>query len=181
MRECGYPCWKLLGLECIGWSDPSASSAFAPFVVVDANHFLFQGPYATDVTTGDMLGQAPHGVLPMANGHEVDITIDTLNALSQSGAPQGATAPAQPNGIFCLARSSLELATAFDYYGRLLINVSRGAELIYWARPTGGRVLNAGTIGAGWALDADCRFGALMKNVLFHFGVRPRTANPSSL
>jgi len=43
--------------------------------------------------------------------------------------------------------------------------------MIYWERPDGGRVFNAGSIGAGWALVADEKFQRLLKNVLFHFGV----------
>jgi N,N-dimethylformamidase len=48
-----------------------------------------------------------------------------------------------------------------------------GADMIYWERPGGGRVFNAGSIGAGWALNADSRFEKLLRNVLAHFGVRP--------
>ncbi|MFH1918779.1 MAG: hypothetical protein ABIP48_02685 [Planctomycetota bacterium] len=47
------------------------------------------------------------------------------------------------------------------------------AELIYWERPAGGRVFRAGSIGAGWGLSADPKLQALMRNVLFHFGVKP--------
>ena len=48
-------------------------------------------------------------------------------------------------------------------------------EMIWWERPEGGRVFNAGAIGSGWALEADPRFQSLVRNVLHRFGVqRPR-------
>ena len=43
--------------------------------------------------------------------------------------------------------------------------------MIYWERPEGGKVFNAGSIAAGWALSSDLRFQKLMVNVLTHFGV----------
>ena len=46
------------------------------------------------------------------------------------------------------------------------------AEMIYWERPQGGRVFNAGAIGAGWAFSADPKFQALMRKVLHAFAVR---------
>ena len=47
------------------------------------------------------------------------------------------------------------------------------AEMVYWERPQGGRVFNAGAVGASWVLGADEAFGALLRNVLHHFGVEP--------
>ena len=46
--------------------------------------------------------------------------------------------------------------------------------MIYWERPDGGRVFNAGAIGSGWVLHADERWAAVMRNVLAHFGVTKR-------
>jgi hypothetical protein len=43
--------------------------------------------------------------------------------------------------------------------------------MIYWERPQGGRVFNAGVIGYGWTLHADPKLQALLRNVLHHFGV----------
>ena len=45
--------------------------------------------------------------------------------------------------------------------------------MIYWKRPTGGRVFHAGAIGAGWALSGDARLRTLLRNVLAHFDVEP--------
>ena len=47
------------------------------------------------------------------------------------------------------------------------------AEMVYWERSQGGRVFNAGAVGASWVLGADEAFGTLLRNVLHHFGVEP--------
>jgi hypothetical protein len=41
--------------------------------------------------------------------------------------------------------------------------------MIYWERPQGGRVFNAGTVCASWVLGADPVFEGLLANVLHHF------------
>lgn len=43
--------------------------------------------------------------------------------------------------------------------------------MIYWERPEGGRVFNAGTIGFAWAMLAAQRLQGLLQNVLAHCGV----------
>jgi hypothetical protein len=62
--------------------------------------------------------------------------------------------------------------SAFDYFWRpIKPKTPQGAEMIYWERPDGGKVFNAGAIASGWALNADPKFQSLMRNVLAHFGV----------
>jgi N,N-dimethylformamidase len=46
--------------------------------------------------------------------------------------------------------------------------------MIYWERPQGGHVFNAGSLGAGWGLSVDPQFQTLIRNVLYHFGVKQR-------
>jgi hypothetical protein len=63
-----------------------------------------------------------------------------------------------------------------DYFFRVIkAKTEQGGEMIYWERPDGGRVFNAGAIGSGWALHADPRWATVVRNVLHHFGV-PRPA-----
>jgi len=66
--------------------------------------------------------------------------------------------------------------TAFDYFfRRIKPKTDQGGEMIYWERPVGGRVFNAGAIGSGWVLSVDPKMSGLLRNVLAHFGVpRPR-------
>ena len=47
--------------------------------------------------------------------------------------------------------------------------------MIYWERAGGGRVFNASSIAAGWPLAVDPQWSGLLKNVLDHFGVSPRS------
>jgi hypothetical protein len=66
-----------------------------------------------------------------------------------------------------------EGGSAFDYFFRpIRPKTDQGGEMIYWERPEGGTVFNAGSIGSGWALSADPRFQTLMRNVLARFGVQ---------
>ena len=44
--------------------------------------------------------------------------------------------------------------------------------MIYWERPQGGTVFNAGAIGFGWALDADPKLSKLLHHLA---GVTART------
>jgi hypothetical protein len=175
LRECGYPGWKLIGLETLGWNNQDNPQQFGPYLVDQPDHFLFNHPHPVGVKTGDAIGQAPDAGLPRANGHEIDVRLSTLGALQQQTTPAGATLPKDPPGITRLANGVITWkigGAAFDYFFRpVKPKTDQGGEMIYWERPEGGRVFNAGSIGAGWGLLADAKFQRLLKNVLFHFGV----------
>jgi hypothetical protein len=95
--------------------------------------------------------------------------------MQQQPSPEGGIVPPDPPGIVRLANGIIPWSkggTAFDYFFRPFKPTSdQGGEMIDWPRPEGGRVFNAGTIGAGWALGADPRWSMLLRNVLHHFGV----------
>jgi hypothetical protein len=175
LRECGYPGWKLIGLETLGWNNQSDPEQFGAYVVDAADHFLFQTPQPCSVKSGQQFGHGGDGALPRANGHEIDVRLSTLAKLQQQAAPQGTQVPADPDGIVRLANGVIPWkrgGAAFDYFFRgIKPATDQGGEMIYWERPEGGRVFNAGSIGAGWALLADSKFQTLMRNVLSHFGV----------
>jgi hypothetical protein len=177
LRECGYPGWKLIGLETLGWNNQSNPAQFGPYIVEAPEHFLFNRPEPTGLKKGDAFGQARDGELPRANGHEIDVRISTLAALQQQPPPAGATMPADPPGITRMANGIITWqigGAAFDYFFRPIKPATdQGGELIYWEREQGGQVFNAGSIGSGWALWADDRFQTLLRNVLHHFGVTP--------
>ena len=177
LRECGHPGWRLIGLETLGWNNQSKPENFGPFVAETTDHPFFHTPEATGLKPGDRFGWAGEGVVPMANGHEFDVRLSTLAAIQEQPIPDGAPpVPADPPGIVRLANGIIPWAhggSAFDYYFRPIKPKSdQGGEMIDWTRPAGGRVFNAGTIGAGWTLDADPRWAALLRNVLDHFGVK---------
>jgi N,N-dimethylformamidase len=175
LRECGFPGWKLIGLETLGWNNQSNPENFGPYLVDIPDHFLFNHPERVGVTAGGVLGQAPGGKLPMAIGHEFDVRLSTLKQLQELESPEGAEVPRDPPGILRIANGVIPWkkgGSAFDYFfNPIKPKVDQGGEMIYWERPDGGKVFNAGAIGFGWALLSDTRMQKLMRNVLNHFGV----------
>jgi hypothetical protein len=178
LNDCGFPSWNLIGLTTLGWNNQNDPDQFSPFLVEAGDHFLFRQPVNLNLKQGDPLGQAAGGGLPRANGHEVDVRVSTLRRILKDPIPPGAAHPEDPPGIQLLAASQAwpKNAPKFDIFMRPVSpEIPLGGELIYWERPEGGRVLNAGSIGAGWALSADEKFQGLIANALHHFGIpRPR-------
>ncbi len=173
LRECGYPAWKLVGLECIGWWGTSRQENYYVYETEVPDHFLFRKPIVVDVASGTTFGHAPNGGLPRAGGHEADVRLSTLRRLT-GASPPGALFPEEPEGIVTLARMRTTGARALDYFARWDENPEQVvAEMIYWERPQGGRVFHAGTIASGWALSVDPKMQQLVTNVLNHFGVKP--------
>ena len=176
MRECGFPGWRLIGLDSLGWNNQSDPKEFGPYLVDQPDHFLFNHPEPVGLKNGDAIGQSPDGRLPRANGHEFDVRLSTLATLQELPPPAGASLPPEPAGITRLANGVVAWkkdGTAFDYFIRFIKpRTNQGGEMIYWERPEGGRVFNAGSIGSGWALLADPKFQRLLSNVLHHFGVK---------
>ncbi len=172
MRECGYPAWKLIGLETLGWWAAAANTLYE---VQEPGHFLFLEPEPVGLAAGEAFGGAPDGGFPKAVGHEPDVRLSLLRQLTTE-IPPGATLPEEPAGIVTIAQGRQPNAAALDYFTRRvsLDNVDNVAcHMIYWQRPQGGRVFHAGSLGAGWGLSADPKFQTLLRNVLFHFGVEP--------
>lgn len=175
LRECGFPGWRVIGLDILGFNNQSNPKNFGPYIVEDADHFLFTKPEASGLKKGDKFGWAGEGRMPMANGHEIDIRPSTFAALQQQPTPDGAVLPTDPAGMVRIANGIIpwkEGGAAFDYFSRpIKPKTDQGGEMIYWERADGGRVFNAGSIGSGWVLHADPRWAAVMRNVLAHFGV----------
>ena len=179
MRESGFPAWKLIGLETFGWINIHPEQ-FGPYHIEQANHFLFTLPEPVGIKRGDILGQASEGGLPAANGHEFDAQLSTILGIQNEPPPIGAPVLRLPEGIVRLAKGTIyrqDLGSkTFDYFMREVAfqdQDERGGEMIYWKRPEGGQVFNAGSIGTGWALSADPKLQQLLRNVLLHFGVEP--------
>ncbi len=178
MRDCGLPGVNLIALDCLGFNSPSAPDQFGPYLVENPDHFLFQKPERVPVKKGDRIGFSEGGIV-MANAHEFDIRPSTFARLQEAPPPPGGVVPPDPPGIELLANGQVfwkKGSTAFDYFFRKITpKTDQGGEMIYWERPDGGRVFNAGAIGSGWVLHADERWAAVVRNVLAHFGVpKPR-------
>lgn len=180
-RECGFPAWRLFGLEycsLMGVGTPGVG----PYKVRSPDHFLFRRPNDLRLDEGDSLAGAPGRALPQPIGHEADVRVSTLAKFLVEPVPEGAVLPADdPDGITVLADGFADIEKvpfAWDYFQRPLplgkgprLNVA--AEMIYWERPGGGRVFHAGSINAGSTLSLDEKWTGLMHNVLNHFGVAP--------
>ncbi len=179
LRECGYPGWRLIGLETLGWNNHGNPANFGPWIAEATDHPVFNEPEPTGLKPGDRFGWAGPGRLPMSNGHEFDVRLSTLAAMAAGPVPEGAVMPQDPPGIQRLANGVIPWehgGVALDYFARPVRPPDdQGGEMIWWERPEGGTVFNAGTIGAGWALAADERWSTLLRNVLHRFGV-PRPA-----
>jgi N,N-dimethylformamidase len=176
LRECGFPGWKLIGLESLGWNNQGNPENFGPYVAELTDHFLFNQPERTGLKTGDRFGWGGEGKMPMANGHEFDVRLSTLAGLQEKPNPPGASVPKDPPGMTRIANGIIPWkkgGAPFDYFFRpIQPKTDQGGEMIYWERTDGGKVFNAGSIGAGWAIHADPKFQILMRNVLHHFGVQ---------
>lgn len=176
-NECGVPGWKLIGLTTLGWNNQGSAKNFGPYVAEATDHFLFRQPEQVELKPGDKFGWVgKDDQTPLANGHEFDIRLSTLAALQEKPSPPGQSVPADPEGMVRLANGIIpwkEGGAAFDYwFNPIKPKTDQGGEMIYWERPDGGRVFNAGSIGSGWALWADPKLQTLLRNVLHHFGVR---------
>ena len=173
LRECGYPEYETVGLACIGWDGLQKKEDYGIFYATASDHFLFHRPENVGLSNGETFGHAPDGGLPHAVGHEWDVRLPTLAAVT-THIPRGAILPDnEPAGITTLAEGYRTAGGGtFDYFtnpARTTDGVS--AELIFWDRPQGGQVLHFGAIAIGWALSADPKLSALVRNAMHHFGV----------
>jgi len=172
MRDCGYPAWPVLGLECLGWDGEVES--IGPFVAENTDHFLYNEPEKTGLKEGERFGQNPDGGYPMAGGHEFDVRPSTLIRLQKGPKPENAPEIFEPEGFDYLGYSIHDWKTAYiiDYYARQVgHDGTLGGEMVLWNRPDGGQVFHAGVIAGGWVLEVDPKFQTMMRNVMHHFGV----------
>jgi hypothetical protein len=176
LRECGYPAWKFVGLECLGWWDTGAGQ-FGVYETALPNHFLFQRPKPVGLGPGEAFGSGPDGREPRGVGHEADVRLSTLRRVTTLPPPEQAALPeTEPAGIETLALGIRRPANGMilDYFTRPTKTPDGVcAEMIYWERPAGGQVFHGGAIAGGWALSADPKFQTLLGNVLHHFGLTP--------
>jgi N,N-dimethylformamidase len=178
-RECGFPAWRLFGLEYFSL-EGIGTPGVGPFKVCNPDHFLFRRPNDLKLRQGESFAATPGRALPQPIGHEGDARVSTIAKFLVDPPPEGGAQPTKdPAGITLLAEGfadSHKIAFAWDYFQRPVPlakapPVSVAAEMIYWERPGGGRVFHAGSINAGSTLAADPKWAGLMQNVLDHFGV----------
>lgn len=172
MRECGMPAWKCIGLECCGWSGATDGAYHTEL----PDHFLFTQPESVELAKTETFGHARDEAYPMSVGHEWDVRLSTLRKMTRN-VPAEAVLPEEPPGITTLARGIRRGGGTLDYFTAPAASIDGVcAELIYWERPTGGRVFHAGSIAAGAVLSVDPKWQTVMRNVLHHFGVKGKDA-----
>ncbi|MDC0157217.1 hypothetical protein OAK38_05610 [Verrucomicrobia bacterium] len=168
MRFCGYPAWKLVGLECIGWGGGN----FANYQVDLPDHFLFGQPHQIDLKKGEPFGFT--NTKKGAVGHEYDVRLSTLLRATKNPALKGLV---EPEGIVTIA-SSQSNRNVLDFnaegHRKRVGDEQTIAEIIYWERPEGGRVFHTGSIATAWAMYYDEPLSNLVRNVLHHFKVKPK-------
>ena len=178
-RDCGFPAWKVLGVEFLSYNAMGGTAA-GPFRVADPDHFLFQKPHRIDVKKGDRFGFDPEDPRRQAVGDESDVRVSTLMKHLAGPVPDGApTGLTDPPGMELLAEAVYDWSKTpgrfFDYYHRELPPEEArksevAGEMIYWQRPDGGRVFSASSIASGWVLGVDKKWSDLLKNALHSFG-----------
>ncbi|WP_261803627.1 LamG domain-containing protein [Variovorax sp. PAMC26660] len=180
-RQAGRSCAELIGLESAGWAFADGDD-FGVYHATLPRHFLFSQPHALNLREGSTFGHAPGGGLPRAIGHEWDLSVATLRRMTHA-LPSGQCLPEAQRGIEVIAQGRRPKPGRLDAYLDYFSNVTESldglsAEMIYWERPQGGRVFNAGAVGASWVLGVDPCFEGVLRNVLHHFGVSPVAGQP---
>jgi hypothetical protein len=179
MNACGYPTWDVIGLGSVGWACGNADD-FGVYKVTNPEHFLFNEPHRLGLKKGDTFGHGPDGELPRAIGHEWDLRVNTIAKMTKL-VPEGEALPLEPPGITTIAEGIRRVPGPMDgyldFYGNITESIDGlSAEMIYWERPAGGIVFNAGAVCASWVLGVDPHFEKLLQNVLYRFGVQPGEA-----
>ena len=135
-RECGFPAWRLFGLEYFSLVGVGASGV-GPYVVRNPNHFLFREPIDLKLREGDQLGQHPGRALPQPIGHEGDVRVSTLAKFQVEPPPPGMAQPTEdPSGITLLADGfadwkKVSIGEPWDYFQR---PVPAGEDAAYSGR-----------------------------------------------
>ena len=184
-RECGFPAWRLFGLEyfsLVGVGVPGVG----PYKVRNAGHFLFRSPNDLKLRDGDTIGGTPGRPLPQPIGHEGDARVSTIAKFLVEPPPQGGAQPIEdPAGITPAGRWLCGLAEDRLRLGLLpaagparqgSADLRRGRDDLLgaarWRSRLPRRIDQR-------RLDParDAKWAGLMQNVLHHFGVKRGAEN----
>ena len=181
-RECGFPAWRLFGLEYFSLVGVGAPGV-GPYKVRDPRPLSFsraRRPEACAKATR----LATHRGACFRSRSATRATSASRRSRSSSSSrlPRGWRSPPKIRaGITLLAEGFADWKKVSIVALGLLPAAGSGrpkhrpipvaAEMIYWERPGGGRVFHGGSINAGSTLAEDPKWSGLLKNVLAHFGV----------
>ncbi len=149
----------VVGLETAGFNNNADINTYAPYTVTDADHSLYTTPHATHLKKGDKFGSSPKGDRTCRHWARMGCARVAISTNDRWCASAGSNfARRILKGIKPCPRI-LKPIKAADYLTRdteLVDGVA--AEFIDWKRPTGGRVINFGSIGVGWAASKRIQF-----------------------
>ncbi len=152
-RRIGRHAHETLGLDPQGMIDDGTPTAFRPLLVLRPEHWLFHQPEWVPLSATGTIGESGLNG-PMVSGYEFDAVPEKV----------GTRAEALPGQVILATAKQPNL----EWQG---LRHDQGADLIYWERPAGGRVVSLGSIGATGALASDVAIATLVRNVLAAFGV----------
>jgi hypothetical protein len=155
-RLIGRPAHQTIGLDAQGMIDDGTPTGFRPLRVLEPDHLLFKFPERVPISPAGTIGErCLNG--PKVSGYEFDAVPEAVG--TRRDPLPGTTLLAvadQPN---------------LEWQGRFH---DRGADLIDWVRPAGGRVISLGSIGATGSLGVDAGVSALARNALAALGAARR-------
>lgn len=155
MRDADLPAWRLIGLECVGYSN-----SFTDYRVTNPTHPFFLSPEAVPVSDGSQIG-GTEGV-----AHEWDVRLQNIPGSDNPMPTLDYTPVALAEGRASLNRLGYHADAWIGGTNPVL------SEIIDWQNPTSGaRLLNVGSIAAGRGLFAGDGMAGLFRNALHHFGV----------
>ncbi len=155
-RLIGRYAHEMLGLDPQGMIDDGTGTGFRALEVLEPGHALFREPERVPLSESGTIGEASLNG-PKVSGYEFDAIRESVG-----------TVPEPLPGLTLLATSK---QPNLEWAG---VDPERGADLIYWERPGGGRVVSLGSIGASGSLAVDPGVGAFVRNTLALFGVSRR-------
>ena len=154
LRRLGKPAWEVLGMSFKGMIDDGTPTSFAAYQVLQPDHFLMRDPHPVVADADGMIGKLSLNGLSGVSGYEFDANPDRTRL--GPGPLPGVTTLASATG-----QRNIEWLGERDH----------GADLIYWERPSGGIVVNFGSIASAGALAVDEGFANVVRNTFAHFGV----------
>lgn len=152
-RLIGRHAHQTIGLDPQGMIDDGTLTGFRALRVLQADHPLFHSPEQVPISDSGSIGERGLNG-PKVSGYEFDAVREAVGTAAEPLEAMTLLAVSeQPN---------------LEWHG---LQRDRGADLVYWERPQGGRVVNLGSIGATGSLGVDPGVSALVRNVLALFGV----------
>ncbi len=179
-RECGFPAWRLFGLEyfsLVGVGTPGVG----PYKVTQSRPLPLSPAQRSETAHRGRVSAARRDVRCRSRSatrgtracrRSPGSSLIRLPTGERSRPKIPPVSRSWPKGLPIRGRSrSPGITSSGRFLSPRTPPISVAAEMIYWERPEGGRVFHAGSINAGSTLAVDEKWSGLLHNVLSHFGV----------